>query len=395
MVDLKFQLPLPEVPLGPRFLTVDSLANLGDLVRYREVVPLASRFKYPLHSDISLGVEIDTIDRKKWQAPVSNGASLPPSLHPDDAAFLEWELFQGRQKREAEDGEGGREGGEDTEGVATAADVAAPWMLRPRYETAVTYDSQQGREGGGAQGRKGRAEGEEGEEDGREVLDETRQEGWEAAIARSFEEAQRGEGLGPREAGERKPAWVAELVPDAGQWASELMVVQFGNEVRGREEEAAQEAPLFAVEGGREGEGWGLGRTVKAGYYRGQGHASVGEAREGGGFICKRFEPVRYYHLEVGRADGRGGVGGPEGAQGRGTLPQQQVLLLVDPEAGGASLCPISAVLKVKKMDRAVSEKPARGVSLVHRPLSEEEEEARRGKLRRVGWEGEEGAGRG
>jgi hypothetical protein len=70
-------------------------------------------------------------------------------------------------------------------------------------------------------------------------------------------------------------------------------------------------------------------------------------------------------------------------------------LLLVDPEAGEASLCPISAVLKVKKMDRAVSEKPARGVSLVHRPLSEEEEEARRGKLRRVGWEGEEGAGRG
>ncbi len=33
VVDMQFQAPLPDVPLGPRFLKMDSLANLGNLVR--------------------------------------------------------------------------------------------------------------------------------------------------------------------------------------------------------------------------------------------------------------------------------------------------------------------------------------------------------------------------
>ncbi|GAB5036091.1 Hypothetical protein NocV09_03300720 [Nannochloropsis oceanica] len=397
---MQFQVPLPEVPLGPRFLTLDSLANLGDLISYKDSVPLASQFKYALHSDISLGIEIDTIDRKKWQPPPAS--SLPPSLHPDDMALLEWDLFKGKQKRAGEDGEeagseAGREAGgereEDTGGVATAGQVAAPWMLRPRYETTVTYDCQEEREGGRHGRRKnppkaegGEDEEEEEEQGGAEVFDESRQEGWEAAIARTFDEARRGEGLAPREEGGKGPLWVAEIVPDLEQWANELVVVHFGNELRGREEEAAMEAPLFVLEGGRE-EGLVHGTTVKAGYMRGRGHVTAEAARVGGGVVSKAFEPARYYQLEVTRTDGGGGEAAPvEGDQQQ----QQYLLLLVQPETGVVSMCPTVANVKVKKVDRAASGKPARGVQLVHRPLGEEEAMGRVMKLMKAGLEEEE-----
>ena len=332
-------------------------------------------------------------------------------------ALLEWDLFTGKQKRTGEDGEeavreGGREGGgegeEDTGGVATAGQVAAPWMLRPRYETTVMYDSQEGREGG-RQGRRKQPKTEEEEEEeagmeegGEEVFDESRREGWEAAIARTFDETRRGEGLAPREKGGKGPLWVAEIVPNLEQWANELVVVHFGNELRGREEEAAKEAPLFVVEGREGGREEGLvhGATVKAGYMRGKGHATVEEAREGGGVVSKAFEPARYYQLEVSRTDGGGGGGGgaaaaaaaaavEEGGEQQQQQQQQYLLLLVQPETGEVSMCPTVANVKVKKVDRAASGKPARGVRLVHRALGEEEKEGRALKLMKAGVEEE------
>jgi hypothetical protein len=53
-------------------------------------------------------------------------------------------------------------------------------------------------------------------------------------------------------------------------------------------------------------------------------------------------------------------------------------------------MCPTVANVKVKKVDRAASGKPARGVRLVHRPLGEEEEEMRVMRLMKAGLDEEE-----
>ena len=68
---------------------------------------------------------------------------------------------------------------------------------------------------------------------------------------------------------------------------------------------------------------------------------------------------------------------------------QQYLLLLVQPETGEVSMCPTVANVKVKKVDRAASGKPARGVRLVHRALGEEEKEGRALKLMKAGVEEE------
>ncbi len=62
---------------------------------YRDTLPLATKFKYELTSSVSLGIEVDTVDSKKWNPPhlpsarTHQHARLPP-MHPDDAALLEW-----------------------------------------------------------------------------------------------------------------------------------------------------------------------------------------------------------------------------------------------------------------------------------------------------------------
>jgi len=125
---------------------------------------------------------------------------------------------------------------------------------------------------------------------------------------------------------------------------------------------------------------------------RGKGHATGEEAREGGGVVSKAFEPARYYHLEVSRTDGGGGGAAAvedSGEQQQQQQQQQHLLLLVQSETGVVSMCPTAANVKVKKVDRAASGKPARGVRLVHRPLQEEEKEGRALKLMKAGVEEE------
>ncbi len=195
---------------------------------------------------------------------------------------------------------------------------------------------------------------------------------------------------------------MAEVLPDLEQWANDLVVVHFGNEMRGREEEAAKEAPLFLVEGGgggggsqglaallddEEGEGNGGGvvelkdgAVLKAEYLRGEAGEGGGG---GGGMVCKAYEPARYYKLQVERTQENSSfaAGGGVGEKAR----RVGMLLLVQPESGHVRMCPTLGDVRVKKLDRAASAKPPRGVRLVHRGLNDEEKEAREMKLMRAG----------
>lgn len=386
-VDLQFQLPLPEVPLGPRFLRVDPLASLGALVEYRDALPLATRFRYDCAGDVTMGITgVDTVDSRKWHPPTveagpgSAAGGRRPALHPDDAAILEWDRFVQGQGRHVDE-----EGEEDPGATAAAAAADAPWMLRPLYEVAVTYEKTAVKQEDGGEG--GRARGEEagaGEEDGAE---EGTLDGWRRAVERTFVEAA---AVGASGAAELEapvegmaPVWVAPVVPNLSQWASDLVVCHFGNELRGREEEAAQEAPLFLLEEQGELE---HGATRRAGYHRGprQDETATGV----GGLYSEEFAPARYYDLVVERVGPAAGVAEDAAAASSG---QQHLLLMVEP-GGGVSMCPTLGNVRLKKPSRAMGAKPAKGVRLRHRPLAEEEKERRELKLINAGIDDEAAA---
>ncbi len=424
-VDLQFQLPLPEVPLGPRFLRVDPLASLSSLVEYRDTLPLATRFRYECAGDVTMGITVDTVDSKKWNPPTvesgpnaaagGGGGGRRAPLHADDAAILEWDRFvQGkrcvlracsvivacleshpthplfrhhRARRGMEE-----EGEDDHQAIAAAAAADAPWMLRPLYETAVTYEkvAVKAEEGDGGYGRGeemdvGAGAGGEGEED------EGTADGWRTAVERTFEEAEQvGSAAGLLEPPQEgmQPEWVAPVVPNLGQWASDLVVAHFGNELRGREEEAAQEAPLFLLEEAGELE---HGTTRRAGYHRGPRQDP--EVAGVGGLYTEAYAPVRYYDLVVERLGvGAGAGAGAEQVEAASAASgQQQLLLLLEP-GGRVSMCPTLGNVRLKKPSRASGARPPRGVKLRHRALAEEEKERRELKLMNAGIDDEAAA---
>ncbi len=115
---------------------------------------------------------------------------FPSSTHPP--THFNRDRFRGKAaKHEVEDGE------EDNGGIATAGQVEAPWMLRPLYETAPTLRAEE-EDGRGGQKKRIKKEEEDEEEDEDEVFDESTQEGWQAAIERTFEETRNKQGLVPR-----------------------------------------------------------------------------------------------------------------------------------------------------------------------------------------------------
>ncbi|CAM9605039.1 unnamed protein product [Chrysoparadoxa australica] len=121
---LKFRNNLPDPPLGPYFLEIPL-----DFDKYMEYKPtsLETNYKWELHCERDLGVDIDIADPRNYMVPAN-----PPALHKDDEALLNW--------NDTEDGAGNQR--EDLSRAARRrnVDVSVPWLKKTVYLTNDPFD---------------------------------------------------------------------------------------------------------------------------------------------------------------------------------------------------------------------------------------------------------------
>ncbi len=92
----KFRNNLPNPPLGPYFVSIPS--GVESYVPYG-ASNLERSYKWKLHSEKNLGVEIDIIDPRNYLLP-----DTPPPMDPKDTALIDWHETKGGS------GGGGKDG---------------------------------------------------------------------------------------------------------------------------------------------------------------------------------------------------------------------------------------------------------------------------------------------
>jgi len=83
------QYNLLDIPHGPHYLEAD--IDLASLTSYKDDCAISRRFRYELHSQRSLGIDLDLVDTEKWRPP-----SVPTEYHPDDYKLIMWEANNAR-----------------------------------------------------------------------------------------------------------------------------------------------------------------------------------------------------------------------------------------------------------------------------------------------------------
>lgn len=69
VIEMKFDTALPVVAPGPRFLELSNTIDASVLTEFHENPPLATRFPWELHAEKHLGIQMDLIDTRNWEAP--------------------------------------------------------------------------------------------------------------------------------------------------------------------------------------------------------------------------------------------------------------------------------------------------------------------------------------
>ncbi|CAM9508146.1 unnamed protein product, partial [Discosporangium mesarthrocarpum] len=121
---IKFRNNLPDPPLGPHFLQIPM--DLDKYVHYHPST-LEQNYKWQLHCERDLGVDVDIIDTRKYLLPLN-----PPPLDPADKALIEWKKGDSSASRMEED--------LSTSARRKTVDTSVTWLKKTVYLTNDPFE---------------------------------------------------------------------------------------------------------------------------------------------------------------------------------------------------------------------------------------------------------------
>ncbi|CAM9385193.1 unnamed protein product, partial [Choristocarpus tenellus] len=202
---IKFRNQLPDPPLGPHFLNIPM--DLDKYVHYSPTT-LERNYKWQLHCERDLGVDINLIDTKKYLLPTN-----PLPLDPSDEALINWKEGKGTHASHEE------------EDLSTSArrkqvDTSVTWLKKTMYLTNDPFDPVH-------KFKTERQTQEEQVENLKTEMRQVRSVDRKTLVEESFMHANSGKKLEHATKKGLTAEWVMPVMPDVTLWPNTYTLVTF------------------------------------------------------------------------------------------------------------------------------------------------------------------------